>query len=101
MHQRQTAFVTQVDAQAFFAHVLLQKVATYTVDEGGRGAAGVALGGPLNLDDIRTQGSQAARHMRARQEVAVVNHADTLEREGLLFFCHKFILKFNRLLFAF
>ena len=83
VHHLQAARVTQVDAQALLAHVLLQEVATLALHEGRAGTSGITCHRPLDLDDLGAHRTQAARHVRAGQKVAVVDDAYACQRQGL------------------
>ena len=81
VEQLQATRVLQIDAQPLFAHVLLHEVAALARDDGRARAASVASNRPLDLDDFGAHRAQAARHMRPSQKVAVIDDADSRERQ--------------------
>ena len=92
MHQRQVARVFQVDAPAFFAYVLLQKIAALVMDAIRMLPAGVACFRALDLNHISTQRSAAAAQIRPGQKMAVVDDAKGGKRQ-ILCFLHGFYNK--------
>jgi hypothetical protein len=57
VHQLQATRVAQVNAQAFFSHVLLHEVTALAVDHRRAGAACVAFLRALDLDDLGPHGA--------------------------------------------
>src|SRR6266566_14775 len=83
VHHRKPALVLEIDTKAALAHVLLQEIAGLSLLEMAVGAASIAALRSFDLDDIGTHRREAARRMRAGQEMAVVDDPDAGERQVL------------------